>query len=89
MGPQPRDSFRFFTSAGRRLFVFSAVLAGVACLFLRWLGSDPPQRPFGTGLAPLYSLGIGFGVGIGSFAVGGWFLKRRGINVLDDHDEET
>jgi hypothetical protein len=89
MGPQPPDSFRFLTPIGRRLFVFSAVLAAAAFLSLHWLGIDPQPRSFGTGRQPLYSLGIGLGFGIGSFAIGGWLLKRRGISIIDDEDERT
>ena len=89
MGPQPPDSFRLLSPAGRRLFVFGAVLTCAAFLVLHALGIDPPPRPFGTGRQPLYSLGIGFALGIGSFAIGSWFLKRRRINVLDHGDEQT
>jgi hypothetical protein len=89
MGPQPPDSFWFLTPVGRRLLVISAVLAGVSFLFLHWLGIDPPPRPLGSGRQPLYSLAIAFGCGLGSFAVGWWFLKLRGINVIDDDDEPT
>lgn len=89
IGPQPPDSFRFFTPTGRRLLVFSAVLTCAAFLVLHALGVDPPPRPFGTGRQPLYSLAIGFALGIGSFAFGGWLLKRRGVNVLDNDDEKT
>jgi hypothetical protein len=89
MGPQPPEQFRFLTPVGRRLLVVSAVVAGATFLFLRWLSIDPPPRPFGTGRQPLYSLAIAFGCGIGSFAVGWWFLKRRRGNVIDDDDEQT
>ena len=89
MGPQAPDPFRFLTPVGRRLLVVSAVLAGVTFLFLHWLGIDPPPRPFGTGRQPLYSLAIALGCGIGSFAVGWWLLKLRGINVIDDDDKQT
>jgi hypothetical protein len=89
MGPQPPDQFRFLTPVGRRLFVVSLALAGMMLLFLHWLGIDPPPRPFGTGRQPLYSLPVALACGGASFAAGWWLLKRRGINVIDDDDEET
>ena len=89
IGAQPPDSFRFLTPTGRRLLVFSAVLTCAAVLVLHTFGVDAPPTPFGTGRQPLYSLAIGFAVGISSFAIGGWLLKRRGLNVLDKDDEKT
>jgi hypothetical protein len=89
MGPQPPDPFGFLTPVGRRLFVLSVVIAGVTILVLHWMGIDPPPRPFGTGRQPSYSAGIGLALGVGSFALGWWVLKRRGIVVLDDDDEQT
>ena len=81
------DPFRSLTPAGRLLFVVSAVFAAAVFLLLHSLDIDPPPRPLGTGRQPLYSLAIGVGFGIGSFMVGGWLLKRRGINVIYDSDE--
>src|SRR5690242_11999494 len=89
MGPQPPDSFRFLTPVGRRLLVVSIMFAGATLLLLHWLGIDPPPRAFGTGRQPFYSVAIGLGCGIGTFAIGWWFLKRRGINVIDDDDAQT
>ena len=89
MGPRPPYQFRVLTPVGRRLLVVSAVVAGATFLFLRWLGIDPPPRPFGMGRQPLYSLAIAFGFGIGSYAVGWWFLKLRRGNVMDDDDAKT
>jgi hypothetical protein len=89
MGPQPPDQFRFLTAVGRRLFVISAVLAGVTVLLLHSLGIDPPLRPFRTGRSSLNSLALALALGIGSLAVGWWLLKRRGINVIENDDEQT
>ena len=89
MGPQEPDSFRLLTPVGRRLLVVSAVVAVATFLVLHSLGIDPPPRPLGTGRQPLYSLGIGFGLGVGTFMVGRWLLKRRGIYATDDYDEKT
>jgi hypothetical protein len=63
------------------------VFAAAVFLLLHSLDIDPPPQPLGTGRQPLYSLAIGLGFGIGSFVVGAWFLKRRGINVIHDSDE--
>jgi hypothetical protein len=89
MGPQEPDRFRSLTPAGRRLFVASVVLAAVTFFLLHSLDVDPPPQPLGTGRQPLYSLGIGVAFGIGTFLIGGWFLRRRGSSVIDDSDEQT
>jgi len=87
MGPQEPDPFRFLTPMGRRLFVVSAVVAAATFFVLHSLDIDPSPQPLGTGRQPLYSLGIAFGLGIGIFVVGRWFLKRRGIDAVDDDNE--
>jgi hypothetical protein len=87
MGPQEPDPFRSLTPVGRRLLVVSAVLAAVTFFLLHSLDIDPPPQPLGTGRQPFYSLGIGVGFGIGSFVFGGWLLRRRGINVIDDSEK--
>jgi hypothetical protein len=89
MGPQEPDPFRFLTPIGRRLLLFSAVLAGATFIVLHALGIDPPPLPFGTGPTPIYSLGIAFMLGMGSFVIGNWLLKRRGRKAIDDEDEPT
>ena len=89
MGPQEPDPFRFLTPVGRRLFVFSAVVTGLAFLFFHWLGIDPPSTPFGSGRQRLYSLGLAIALGIVSFAIGWSILKRRGISALDDDEDQT
>jgi hypothetical protein len=89
MGPQEPDPFRFLTPIGRRLFVFSAVLAGATFVLLHSLGIDPPPVPLGSGRQPLYSLPVAFVVGLGSFAVGQWFLRRRGRSAIDNEDKPT